>query len=323
MGALPIKDCSLMPLKDAFEENKKVYESAILTFKGVDGYDVYNCSVPFTMNGKTMIYGRVERRDEWVHSSVHLFEKTGKDEFTRVAGAATHDLEDPFIVKINGEMVFGGTRVRKNGGKVTDYYCDFYHGTPSHLKYITSGPSAMKDVRLIELANKKIGVFSHYRTEGSCLTGFAVIDKIEELSAEVINGAKLINHRIFGDAWGGPNQVYLLSSGKLGCISHHGYLLENEAISSEQLRIYVATSYILDPESLNVEDFKIIATRSCFPDHPPKLPRLQDCVFVSGLTMRDDGKCDLYSGVGDACTGRVVIDYPFEGYGRIVSDLDF
>ena len=37
-------------LKEAFEANPpKVIESAKLTFRGVDdGYDVYNCSIPFT-----------------------------------------------------------------------------------------------------------------------------------------------------------------------------------------------------------------------------------------------------------------------------------
>ena len=40
--------------------------------------------------------------------------------------------------------------------------------------------------------------------------------------------------------------------------------------------------------------------------------------FTSGIVMREDGKADLYSGLGDAAQGRVVIDYPFAGYGKIV-----
>jgi hypothetical protein len=34
--------------------------------------------------------------------------------------------------------------------------------------------------------------------------------------------------------------------------------------------------------------------------------------------MRADGKADLYSGLGDIAEGRVVIDYPFSGYGGIL-----
>ena len=38
---------------------------------------------------------------------------------------------------------------------------------------------------------------------------------------------------------------------------------------------------------------------------------------LSGIVMRKDGKADLYSGIGDCQEGRIVIDYPFAGYGRI------
>ena len=45
---------------------------------------------------------------------------------------------------------------------------------------------------------------------------------------------------------------------------------------------------------------------------------LDDTAFTSGIVMREDGKVDLYSGLSDALEGRCVIDYPFEGYGKIV-----
>jgi beta-1,2-mannooligosaccharide synthase len=321
MGLLNTKPCSLIPAKEEFERERKIYGSQLLKFDGVNGYDVYNCSVPFTYEGKTYIFGRVEKKDEWVHSNTVLFEKIGEGHYTRVKSSLTYNLEDPFVVKIHGEMVFGGTHVTKNGGKVVDYRCEFYKGTPMNLKYFSSGPSKMKDIRLVELADGKVGVFTHFRTEGSCLTGFATIDNVEDLTVEVINSAKLINHRPFGDAWGGPNQVYRLSSGMLGCISHHGYLLDQ--VEDTQLRIYACTSFVFDPATYDVHDFKIIGTKSCFPECTPKLPRLVDCAFVSGIVMRDDGKCDLYSGLGDVAEGVIVIDYPFEGYGTIVDDVAF
>ncbi|KAG5506358.1 hypothetical protein JIQ42_07976 [Leishmania sp. Namibia] len=321
MGLLHTKPCSMIPAKEAFEREKKIYGKSILSFEGVNGYDVYNCSIPFTYNGKTYIFGRVEKNDEWVHSHTILFEKVGDNRYRRDLQSITYNLEDPFVVKIHGEMVFGGTHVTKDGGKVVDYRCEFYHGTPFNLKYFSSGPSKMKDIRLVELADGKIGVFTHFRTEGSCLTGFATIDKIEDLTVEVINSAKLINHRPFGDAWGGPSQVYLLSSGLLGCISHHGYLLDQK--DDVQLRIYACTSFVFDPATYDVYDFKIIGTKGCFPPCEPKLPRLGDCAFVSGIEMRDDGKCNLYSGIGDVAEGCIVIDYPFEAYGKMVSDVAF
>ncbi|CCW68386.1 unnamed protein product, partial [Phytomonas sp. Hart1] len=320
-GVFLSKPCTLVPIKEKFEQEKKIYEGALLTFKGVDGFDVYNPSVPFQYKGKNYIFGRVEKFDEWAQSTVILFEETRPDEYTRVLNSITWNLEDPFVVKIHGEMIFGGTHITKSAGKILNYWCDFYRGTPENLKYFASGPIGMKDVRLIELPKKKVGVFSHFRPEGACLTGLAIIDNISVLSPEVVNSARYIQHQAFGDAWGGPNQVYLLSSGNLGCISHHGYLQDQE--EGDQLRVYCCTSFVLDPDTLEVHDFKIIATHDCFPPCIPKLPRLADCAFVSGITMRKDGKCNLYSGIGDSHTGRVVIDYPFEGYGEIASDLNF
>lgn len=78
-------------------------------------------------------------------------------------------------------------------------------------------------------------------------------------------------------------------------------------------------SFVLNVARHEAVDQKIIGTRSCYPDGPAKKPMLTDCAFTSGIVMREDGKCDLYSGIGDTEAGRIAIDYPFEGHGRIVA----
>ena len=78
-----------------FEETKKIYESVKLKFNGADGYDVYNCSIPFTYKGERYIYGRVEKPDEWARSLSKLFKETAKDEFTLVPNSMIYQLEDP------------------------------------------------------------------------------------------------------------------------------------------------------------------------------------------------------------------------------------
>lgn len=315
------RDCTMVPERKKFEEEKVIQEAVFLTFKGVDGYDVYNCSVPFSFDGTRHIFGRVERRNEWVNSYVRVFAETGHDEWTLVPDSMIWQLEDPYISKVHGKIVFGGTRVTKNRGKCCDYFSDFYFGPWGDLLYYTSGPKRMKDIRLVELADGKIGIFSHHKSNHECLTGFAVINKLEELSAEVIDSAVPIDHTAFGDAWGGVNQAYLLTTGKIGCISHHGYIADDE--NNEMLNVYCITSFVYEPSTNNVYSYKILGTKNCFPESEPKVPRLADCAFVSGITMRQDGKCDLYSGVGDTEEGRMVIDYPFEGHGALASDLDF
>ena len=106
--------------KAEFEKHiaEKVYESTKLTFKGIDGFTVYNCSIPFTWNGKDYIYGRVEKFDEWARSFIRLFEKTGKDEYTLIKDSMIYQLEDPYIAFIQGEIVLGGTHVRKRMGEI-------------------------------------------------------------------------------------------------------------------------------------------------------------------------------------------------------------
>ena len=46
----------MLKRREKFEKEKKIYESALLKFEGVAGYDVYNTSIPFEWNGETYIW---------------------------------------------------------------------------------------------------------------------------------------------------------------------------------------------------------------------------------------------------------------------------
>ncbi len=310
---------SIKEKKEQFEIEKsgKIYESNVLTFHGVEGFDVYNCSIPFRWEDKEYIYGRVEKREEWARSWVRLFEKTGKDDYTLVKDHMIYQLEDPYISIIHGEMVLGGTHVRKRSGKIDTYYGYFYRGNDlNDLTYFTTGPDYMKDIRLVELANGKIGVFSRPRSEeikkkygSEAIIGFAIIDTLEELTDEVILSAKPIDGILDKDEWGGCNQAYLLQDGTIGIIGHQCYTQPVEA--GEALAVYVNISFEFDPVTFEVKNRKIIGTRSCYPEGPAKVPNLIDCTFTSGIVMRGDKKVDLYGGIGDTLEGRIVIDYPF------------
>ena len=299
------------------ERAQKVYDSNTLSFHGVEGFDVYNCSIPFCWEGKEYIYGRVEKREEWARSWVRLFEKTGKDDYTLVKDHMIYQLEDPYISIIHGEMILGGTHVRKRSGKIDTYYGYFYRGTDlNDMTYFTTGPDYMKDIRLVELANGKIGVFSRPRNEeikkkygtGSMI-GFAVIDTLEELTDEIILSAKPIECIFDKDEWGGCNQAYLLADGTIGVIGHQCYTQPVE--EGEALAVYVNISLEFDPVTFKVKNRKIIGSRSSYPEGPAKVPNLIDCTFTSGITLRDDGRADLYGGIGDTMEGRIVIEYPF------------
>jgi hypothetical protein len=304
----------------AFEASKCVYESATLTFHGVEGFDVYNACIPFSWGGQQYIFGRVEKRHEWARSWVRLFEQTGQDAWTLVPDSMVYQLEDPYIAWIGDELVLGGTHVRYRAGKLDTYYGYFYRGTDLHdLTYFTTGPDYMKDIRLVQLADGRVGVFSRPRSEeirrrfgSESMIGFTVVDTLDDLTDHAIAAAPYIEGLLGKDEWGGVNQVYLLEDGKLGAIGHMSY---HDARANQ---VYMNIAFIFDPLTRAVDDLQIIGTRPCYPDGPAKKPHLCDCAFTAGIVMRPDGKADLYSGIGDTQVGRVVIDYPFAAHGAIV-----
>ncbi|CAD2222575.1 hypothetical protein AGDE_03885 [Angomonas deanei] len=305
--------------RENFEAKKVIYESALITFKGVEGMDVYNCSVPFLYDGKRHIYGRVEKREEWAGSHVRLFVETGKDEFTVLPDSMTWFIEDPFIAKVKGEAIFGGTRIRKERNRVFNYYCDFFRGGIEENLYYATGPDNMKDIRFVELTDGRIGVFSRPKTDTFSCIGFVIIDRFEDLTQKLVDTAEPLNV-LHAGAWGGVNQAYLLTSGKVGCIAHYSY--NAKGANDKPLSVYLNYSFVLDPETQQVFLERIIGSRECYPSCPNKAEKLVDCAFSTGIVMREDGKCDLYSGLGDTCEGRITIDYPFEGFGDII-DLSF
>lgn len=309
---------SIRELREKFEQEKagKQEQGVLLTFEGVEGYDVYNTSVPFLYEGKEYIFGRVERRNEWATSAVCLFSKKAEDVLDRVRDTMMYQLEDPFVVRINNELVLGGTRVDYSRGKLVGFCGVFYKGTNLfNLHYFTTGPQQMKDIRYVQLPDGKVGVFSRPRGEeirkkygSEAVIGFTVLNDIEELDADVVEQATAIEGVFGKDEWGGCNQCLVLKNGKIGVIGHGCY---NEFDGTINQLVYTNIAFVFDPKTFQVSDLKIIGTRTSYPVGEGKKPNLADCVFTSGIVKRADGRYDLYSGVGDTAEGRVVIDNPF------------
>ena len=234
-----------------------------------------------------------------------------------------YQLEDPYVSRIGGELVLGGTHVRYRAGEIDTFYGYFYKGSDLHdLYYFTTGPDRMKDIRLIQLGDGRIGVFSRPRGEevvrrfgSESQIGFAVIERLEDLTADVVENAPYIPGLFGSGEWGGCNQAYLLDSGLIGVIGHKGY--KDVTAEGMALQVYLNIAFVFDPERHALQDLKIIGTRPCYPRGPAKLPSLTDCTFASGIVMRTDGKADLYGGIGDTQEGRITIDDPFAGHGRI------
>ena len=294
-------------------------QGGVLRFYLPDGRDVYNCSTPFEYEGKTYIWGRVEKRSKWATSVTFLFEKKDDGTYERVKDCESYPLEDPFFEKIGDEYILGGTHVVKDKKSIKTYYVYFYRGkSPFSLEYFTTGPDYMKDIRLIGLNNGKIGVFSRPRCDSIMeqfgtvsQIGYTEINSLDELDADVIARATYIPGLFAEKEWGGVNQTVAIKNGLIGLIGQQGYTLFRD---EKEYPIYVNTAYVYQPSENKIVEKKIIGVRADYPATDSKLPALAYCAFTSGIVHDSDNKVRLYSGLGDAHEGWIRIPDPFRLY---------
>jgi len=289
------------------QQNEGQVKTAKLRFEGVGNHDVYNITAPFTSAGKRMIAGRVEPRDH-EYSNVMFFEETDQV-WLPIPGAPTFELQDPFITTIRDELVFGGVEVKEVNGAL-EWKTVFFHGPDIfNLTEFFHGPDGMKDIRLCDLENGKIAVFTRPQGEvgGRGKIGYVEINELEELSVEVINSATLLDDMFHPMDWGGVNETHLLTNGEIGVLAHAA-CYEHDHLMQE--RHYYAKSFIFDPKLKQFRDYKILASRDQFQEGPAKRKEIANVVFSSGL-VRQNGKAILYAGVSDAEAHWIEIDDPF------------
>ncbi|MCG2718725.1 MAG: DUF1861 family protein [Nanoarchaeota archaeon] len=149
-------------LLNNYNNSKRIEGSDILKFENVEGKDVYNPTAPFIDQGEEYISARVESRDSETDSQVMFFsQKNGKWHPNK--DLPIFNLQDPFVTKIHDNLILGGVKTiwEKPEGKLLNFMTVFYKGKDiKSLEYIAKGPDRMKDIRLIELPEKNIGVFT-------------------------------------------------------------------------------------------------------------------------------------------------------------------
>lgn len=283
--------------------------SSKIHFSGVDsGKDVYNITAPFVSGGKYYIAGRVESRDS-EHSQVFFFEKSG-DVWAADKTIAPLKLQDPFAAHIGGELIVGGVEIfddEENPGQL-NYRTIFFRGRDLRsLKRFANGPDRMKDIRLGQLSDGRILVMT--RPQGTIggrgKVGYIIINSLEELDVQHINGANILENQFVAQEWGGCNELHVLNNGKVGILSHIAMYDE------EGNRHYYASCFCFNPENGEYSPMKLIAVRSNFADGPSKRPDLADVIFSGGLVRGENKKAQLYCGAGDAEGHTITIDDPF------------
>lgn len=278
-------------------------------FKGVEGYDVYNPTAPFEYGGKRMICARVEKRDSEVSQAV-FFEETQKDVYQAAEGWEWYPLQDPSITRVLGHYVLGGTEVfpHPEDPRRMCWHTVFYYGTdPQRLERLSQGPDGMKDVRLVELADGHIGIFTRPQGEkgGRGKIGFTIVKDFAEVTAGAMEDAPLLD--LFGEEeWGGVNEACLLPDGRVGVLGHIA------CFEPEEVRHYYPMAFVFDPRTGEYTQPGILAERREFLPGPSKRPDLEDVLFSGGL-VRGEGKAVLYVGVSDCEIQYMVVPDPFSG----------
>lgn len=293
---------------------RKVGNPRPITFLGVEGYDVYNISVPFRSGNRTCIAGRVEKREN-EFSVVRIFEKTGTDEYTAILPEKTfRNLQDPFVTIVQGEIVLGGVQIVTHPldeHRIISWQTLFFRGkTVEELTLCAVGPSCMKDIRICELADGRVALFSRPQGKRGGLgkIGFTVIDSLNDLCADTVLDAVVDPSFFCEDEWGGCNDVHLLKNGLLGVMGHMAFR------TPEGLH-YNAMCFVIDPATGEHTAPRILATRADMTAEPfGKRPDLVDVLFTAGIVRHGDGSATLYTGVSDCQAWCAEIDDPFAAY---------
>jgi len=282
-----------------------------LNFTGVGENDVYNISAPFKQGKDLIIAGRVEARDS-EHSEIVFFAQQDDNWLPKV-GTPTLTLQDPFFTFIGGQLVLGGVEIYQHpsNSATLAWRTVFYKGADIYLlKVFFKGPDGMKDLRLAELADKRIAVVTRPQGEkgGRGKIGYTKINDLSELTIEVVDDAPLLENQFIDDEWGGANELHLLSNGKLGVLGHIASFSEGD------VRHYYPMVFLIDPTTGIHTEIELIATRSQFLPGNSKRPDLVDVVFSGGLVRKADGTADLYAGISDAEAHVITIKDPFLKY---------
>lgn len=297
-------------LVEAYQQHKTIRNARKITFLGVEGYDVYNISPAFQWDGETYIAGRVEKREN-EFSMVRFFKKTGEDEYTAVLPEMTFNLlQDPFVTVIDGQLILGGVQIVSDplhSNRIISWHTCFYKGTAlNELKLFAIGPSHMKDIRLCQLADGRVGCFTRPqgRKGGRGRIGYIEFESLDHVNGEEMLDAHIYHTHFLPEEWGGANEVHLLKNGKLGVVGHI-------ARRDEEGLHYQGMCFAFDPKTKEHTPLQVIACRKDMSKGPSKRPDLIDVLFTGGIVRNNDGTATLYTGVSDCEAYCAVIDDPF------------
>jgi len=290
-------------------------EAKALRFEGVAGHDTYNISRPIETPDGPVIAGRVEKRDS-EHSTVVFFRPSDEPDVWERTDLPTLELQDPFVSRIEGDVVLGGVEItanpdRKGRDDTYIWRTRLFRGENlGDLAPMLDGPWGMKDLRLVQLPDGRIGVFTRPQggPAGRGMIGFDIAGGASEFNEDLITAAPTWDDMYVPDEWGGANDAVALGDDRVGVLAHIARFVGD-------VREYYPLTFEVDLRSREWSSPRIPFARSDLPAGPAKRPDLVDVVFPGGMipdTTPDGTRvARIYCGVGDAQAQKVTIAWPF------------
>lgn len=311
-------------------------------FWRIGRHNIYNITAPLEIEAHplstgevkigrtTYIIGRRERRRDAREAAVVWFKK-GIGFWLLDKSMPVIRGEDPFVTKITDKegawIVVGSVIVDwpKKANKVipgektsVTWRTEFRKGrTLTELRAalrkapFATGPAGMKDIRLVDLPDDRIGVFTRPqgKTGGLGKIGFTCISSLSELTPACLRNAPIIEGLFKDGEWGGANEIHVLDENHLGVVGHVACMTTGK--DGDMIRHYKAMAFVFDYKKRKVSKYHVIATRKDFPRGGAKHKNLKDVIFTGGLIRHGDGTATLYVGLSDREAGLKVIKDPF------------
>ncbi|MDI3269224.1 MAG: DUF1861 family protein [Bacillota bacterium] len=288
-----------------YREAPRPSRAEVLRFSGVGRLDVYNITAPFFDEGRWVLAGRVEKRFSEV-SEVRFFTPDEKGAWRLLPGAPAFPLQDPFVTRIHGELLFGGVETFIDPEGHPPYFWRwrtvFFRGESlSTLRPFARGPIGMKDIRLVELEDGTIGVFTRPQGErgGRGKIGFFTLSRLDDLQKAPWEEAPLLEGLFSEEEWGGANEAQLLPGGKVLVLGHVA------RFGASGHRHYYPMAFVFDPKDLSHDEAVLLGERQTFLPGPSKHRGVRDVVFPGGLHRIPGEQAVLYAGISDAGAQRL------------------
>lgn len=238
------------------------------------------------------------------HSRVAGFREEGGLYVPNLKAPVFENSQDPaWMPNIKKQDIFAVIHTTENrAGEIINWQEVFYtfQGGLENIdvnKPFALGPEKMKDIRLVEWTDGKIGVFTRPQGEvgGRGKVAYIEIDTLSDLTT-AIPQAVIIPDVFIDEEWGGVNNIKVLSNTEAGLTMH---IARFNPENGEKKDYYPATA-IFHRNSCTITEMEIIGRANDLPFKvTPKMPNLGEVMFMGGAAQEADNHISLTMGTGD------------------------